>query len=123
MQTAAVERFECDQCGACCRQLLIQADWLDVQREPRLTQADRHYASLPILGAQELLQDEYRAVLLNGEKGCHFLRDNKCSIYPRTTVSERGRETSSVSSPEQPRTASPGASCSVTVGEEMARNG
>lgn len=82
MQTAAVERFECDQCGACCPQLLIQADWLDVQREPRLTQADRHYASLPILDALEMLQDEYRAVLLNGEKGFHFLCENKCSICP-----------------------------------------
>lgn len=82
VQTRLV-RYECDQCGACCKQLLIEADWLDVQREPRLLQADKDYASLPIVEAMTLLEDEYRSVIVGGPgRTCQFLCENKCSIYP-----------------------------------------
>ena len=35
--------YECDGCGACCEgHLLVEADLLDLLREPRLLEADRH---------------------------------------------------------------------------------
>lgn len=81
-QTASV-RYDCDQCGACCRQFLVEADEIDVLREPRLAQADPHYAKLTIEETLVQLQDEFRVVLvaLPG-RPCMFLNDNKCSIYP-----------------------------------------
>lgn len=30
------EHFECDRCGACCRSLIVEADYLDCLREPKL---------------------------------------------------------------------------------------
>lgn len=32
------ERFKCDHCGACCQTLIVEADYLDCMREPRLFQ-------------------------------------------------------------------------------------
>lgn len=77
-------RYECDQCGACCKRLLVEADELDAMREPKLLQADPHYALLPIVDAMGKLQDEFRCLLIAAGPGrpCMFLADNKCSIYP-----------------------------------------
>ena len=41
---ARMQRYECDKCGACCKgTLIVEADDLDVLREPRLINADRHH--------------------------------------------------------------------------------
>ena len=29
-------RYECDQCGACCKALIIEIEWVDYLREPSL---------------------------------------------------------------------------------------
>lgn len=40
-------RYECDQCGACCTgRLIVQAEDLDVMREPRLIEADPYWAGI-----------------------------------------------------------------------------
>ncbi len=76
-------RFECDHCGACCRQFLVEADELDVLREPRLAQADPRYAQLTIDETLVQLQDEFRVVLVASPiRPCVFLDDSRCSIYP-----------------------------------------
>ena len=69
--------YVCDHCGLCCRRLIIQANALDVLREPQI-QAKRPLprlpASLPVLEACWIL----------GGPGmpCPFLtRSSRCRIY------------------------------------------
>ena len=74
-------RFECDCCGACCKgKLIVEADYIDVLREPRLLDADvtgRH----PTL--DELADDDGRCILLAANQACRFLSpDGRCTIYP-----------------------------------------
>jgi len=81
----SMSRFECDKCGACCKgNLIVEADEIDVMREPRLIEADRHYAPLGVQKSIELLQTDIgRAVIISCGKACPFLRgDNLCSIHP-----------------------------------------
>lgn len=70
--------YDCDQCGACCRRLIIECDHLDVLREPRIavkgTLLDGH-GKIPLEDAAWGLNQR------NGNPSCVFLRDNKCSIY------------------------------------------
>ena len=72
--------FECDKCGACCRGLIIEADWCDAQREPRLYEID---PSRPVNRGK--LRDGERIILLYDEKKhtCSFLdgETNVCGIY------------------------------------------
>lgn len=77
-------RYECDKCGACCKgHLIVEADELDVMREPRLIEADRHYAPLGPVKALELLRSDVgRAVIISCGSACPFLRENLCSIHP-----------------------------------------
>ena len=72
-------RYECDKCGACCKgNLIVEADEIDVMREPRLIEADRHYAPLGVLR-----NDMGRAVIISCGEACPFLgADNFCSIHP-----------------------------------------
>lgn len=35
-KTSGVDYFECDRCGACCEQLIIEAELSDAIREPRI---------------------------------------------------------------------------------------
>jgi len=76
--------YECDKCGACCEgNLIVGAEWVDVVREPRLKEADRHYKDRAIAEALELLRDETRMITLACGYGCPFLAEDKsCSIYP-----------------------------------------
>ena len=77
--------YECDKCGACCTgALIVEADELDVMREPRLPQADPNYAKLPVIDVVELLQCEPgRAIVLAAGTPCEFLSaENHCEIYP-----------------------------------------
>ena len=75
-------RYECDQCGACCKgTVIVEADYLDVRREPRLIQLQvGSYRASP-----RELEDEGKIVLLSCslESPCPCLdADNRCTIYP-----------------------------------------
>jgi Fe-S-cluster containining protein len=78
-------RYDCDQCGACCEgHLIVEADEIDVLREPRLIEADRYYQQMTVTQALHLLQaDVGRAVHLSCGQKCMFLGDDRrCTIYP-----------------------------------------
>ena len=77
-------KYECDKCGVCCQGgLIVEAEWVDVVREPRLREADRHYRDHSITEVLELLRDEMRVVTLACGHVCPFLgKDKSCSIYP-----------------------------------------
>lgn len=74
-------RYECDCCGACCKgKLIVEANYLDVLREPRLLDAD-------VTGRQttitELAEDDGRCILLAASQPCGFLSpEDRCTIYP-----------------------------------------
>lgn len=70
--------YQCDQCGASCRQHIVEADALDVMREPRIAAE-----SEPLDGNGRLPVIETTWMLACGpERPCSFLRpDNKCDIY------------------------------------------
>jgi len=74
-------RYECDQCGACCKgHLIVETDALDILREPRLIAADHHHAGKTV---EKMLDDygEGMAVIIACGKPCSFLVENCCSIY------------------------------------------
>jgi Fe-S-cluster containining protein len=76
-------QYECDKCGACCEHLIVQAELLDVLREPRLLEADRFYRDRSSEESMKLLGDEMRVVTLACGQACPFLSEGKtCSIYP-----------------------------------------
>lgn len=82
-----MNRFTCDQCGACCQgTLIVEADEIDLLREPRLAQGDPHYASLTPTEVLEKLTGDYGTALIlacGQDRPCHFLgTDAKCTIYP-----------------------------------------
>lgn len=75
--------YECDQCGACCKgHLIVECDSLDVLREPRLIDADRHHAGKSVRDMVLEIEHEMKAVIIACGKQCPFLAaDNLCSIY------------------------------------------
>ena len=77
-------RYECDKCGACCKgSLIVEADDLDVLREPRLIDADRHHAGKSVEQVVHEIQTDMKAVILACGSTCPFLgAENMCSIYP-----------------------------------------
>ena len=76
--------FECDRCGACCKgHLLIEADALDVLREPRLIDVDHHHKGKTVRQMVKEIEQEWKAVILTSGGPCPFLgQDNLCQIYP-----------------------------------------
>lgn len=89
MSTAA---YECDQCGACCKALIIEVDELDLVREPRIMQ---HTTPFRVPPGHVLLNDndepleplipgwQAGALLACGKnKPCPMLDGERCSIYP-----------------------------------------
>jgi len=76
--------YQCDKCGVCCQGgLIVEAEWVDVVREPRLKEADPFYRDRSIAEVLELLRDEMRVVTLAAGRSCLFLAEDKsCSIYP-----------------------------------------
>jgi Fe-S-cluster containining protein len=74
-------RYECDGCGACCRGLLIvEADYLDVLREPRLLDADVTGRRTTVA---QLAEDDGRCILLAANRPCRFLSpEGRCTLYP-----------------------------------------
>jgi Fe-S-cluster containining protein len=77
-------RFECDKCGACCKgSLIVEADELDVMREPRLIDVDPHHVGKSVDELVLEIQTEMKAVLVVCGSRCPFLgTDNACTIYP-----------------------------------------
>jgi Fe-S-cluster containining protein len=77
-------RFECDKCGACCKgSLIVEADDLDVLREPRLIDADRHHVGKSVEQMVHEIQTDMKAIILVCGSACPFLgADNGCTIYP-----------------------------------------
>lgn len=73
--------YECDRCGACCKgTVMVDADYLDTRREPRLLDAEVGRSRL----SQQELEEDGKVVLLacGLDKPCSFLgADNECSIY------------------------------------------
>lgn len=76
--------YECDKCGACCKgSLIVEADDLDVLREPRLIDADPHHRGKHLRQMVEEIRTEWKAVILACGRPCSFLgADNGCTIYP-----------------------------------------
>lgn len=65
--------FECDQCGACCQgPLIVEADDLDVMREPRLIDADPRLRGKSVHQVLYEIQNDYRSVYLAGCHRCMF---------------------------------------------------
>lgn len=82
-----MERMTCDGCGACCKgTLIVEADVVDLLREPRLKEGDSFYSGMSSDEVLKLFMEESgRAIILacGTELPCPFLNeDNKCSIYP-----------------------------------------
>ena len=79
-----MQRFECDKCGACCKGVLIvEADDLDVMREPRLIGGDPECCDNSVEQMVSEIQQEGKAILLACGSPCAFLgADNHCLIYP-----------------------------------------
>lgn len=78
-------KFERDQCGACRRgTLIVEAEDIDVMREPRLVTADPHYGGQSVDEVLVQLQTGIgRVVIVACGYPCPFLAtDNRCSIYP-----------------------------------------
>ena len=77
-------RYECDRCGACCKgTLIVETDSIDVLREPRLIEADRHHRGKTVLQMVHEIEHECKAVIIACGKPCPFLNaENNCTIYP-----------------------------------------
>lgn len=73
-------KYQCDSCGVCCSGvLMVEAEWLDARREPRLLDADVSGKRFSL----DVLEEDGRCVILAATKPCPFLgSDNRCSIYP-----------------------------------------
>lgn len=60
--------FDCDNCGACCRSLIVEADYLDAMREPRL------YEVAPDIDHAKFRAGEHCIMLWDtAKKSCPFL--------------------------------------------------
>jgi Fe-S-cluster containining protein len=75
-------KYVCDNCGACCKgHLIVEVEDIDILREPRLIEADRHHRGKTV----ETMLEQYQqgmAVIIAIGKPCPFLAENQCSIYP-----------------------------------------
>jgi len=89
--------FECDRCGACCRELIIEIEYVDIIREPRLREVTKPFR---VPEGMQIVDDDDEPIanpdpymaganLACGRKHpCPMLGpDNLCTIYPtRPTV-------------------------------------
>ena len=72
-----MKRFECDKCGACCQgSLIVEADDLDVMREPRLIAGDESQGDRSVEQVVREIQTEGKIVLLACGSPCMFLDSN-----------------------------------------------
>jgi len=70
------DEYECDECGACCRNSIVEVYELDCQREPKVAAAATPFKELGEGGEFALLYDHVRNC-------CPLLgEDNRCTTYP-----------------------------------------
>ena len=83
-QFEPASEFVCDQCGACCKgHLIVEAESLDVLREPRLIDADKYHIGKSVRQVVDEIENEMKIVTLACGTVCSFLgADNRCTIYP-----------------------------------------
>lgn len=83
--------YQCDKCGACCRQLIIEIEELDIVREPRLSIAEPFRVPLGVRlldgdgnEHQEVITGYGAGAMLacGSSKPCPMLEGNLCAIYP-----------------------------------------
>lgn len=77
------DNFACDNCGACCQSLIVEAYDYDARREPRLYQIDGR------VDRQKLRDGEHCIMLYDVEtKACPFLdgETKLCGIYATRPV-------------------------------------
>jgi len=76
--------YECDKCGACCQgYLIVEADELDVLREPRLIDADPKRSGQSYDQVLADLAEPGRCLLIAVNRPCTLLdAENRCSIHP-----------------------------------------
>jgi Fe-S-cluster containining protein len=80
-----IDRYQCDRCGACCKTLIVEADLVDLQREPRLIESDPSYADRTVDEALAILEESGKGLLIacGASRPCQFLgSDFGCAIYP-----------------------------------------
>lgn len=65
-------RFECDCCGLCCSKLIVEADELDLLREPRLIESDPHWRGQPVQKVLHELETEYKVIMIACGRPCTF---------------------------------------------------
>lgn len=74
LNNAIAPQIDCTQCGACCRQLMINVSETD---------ADRMSAHLQV--STETFKQTYiecgSSMMIMNKIPCHFLSDNKCTAY------------------------------------------
>lgn len=85
-------KYECDKCAACCRQLIIEIDWIDVLREPSLKLVTEPFKVPPGFSIQNedgediADPDPYMAgamLACGSTHPCPKLdNENLCTIYP-----------------------------------------
>jgi Fe-S-cluster containining protein len=75
------ERYECDNCGACCTQLIIEIDHLDVVREPKLLAAATLLDGHGKITYDSDWEKQY-GLACGSNRPCPLHVDNRCSIYP-----------------------------------------
>ncbi len=70
------ENFRCDNCGACCKQLIVEGSRIDAEREPKLY-------SIFTGDKAKLRTGEHCVMLWDSKRGCcPFLNaENHCDIY------------------------------------------
>lgn len=80
----------CLRCGACCRFYIVECDWFDAVREPRLIAEQGLTPKARELGLRydgpltlADLESGERCIMLAGIEPCRFQgADNRCTIYP-----------------------------------------
>lgn len=87
-----MKTYACDSCGLCCQKLIIEIEWLDFQREPRLRDVTKPFtvpAGMFIADDNdERIEDPdpymAGAMLACGRRmPCPMLgEDKRCTIYP-----------------------------------------
>ena len=68
-------RIDCTSCGQCCRSLMV-----NISKEEAANLADHLKTDLPTL-KEKYLEESLQGQLIMNTIPCHFLAENKCSIY------------------------------------------
>lgn len=75
--------MNCLKCGACCRNLIIEAEQLDVMREPRIAAECRKLDGNGTIPEEDVKWCLAPRIVDGKMCGCPFLTPaNQCGIYP-----------------------------------------